>query len=80
MVDYGGKMPELQDRLCSFVKQCEKVVLWYALFSGIACFNKSMHSFTVHYRRLCLVFTSKLSSVMDTRLKTMYKYETCAEW
>ncbi|KAI5653499.1 hypothetical protein M9H77_30686 [Catharanthus roseus] len=24
MVDYGGKMPELQDRLCSFVKQCEK--------------------------------------------------------
>lgn len=25
MIDYGGKMPELQERLCSFLKQCQKV-------------------------------------------------------
>lgn len=25
MVDYGGKMPELQERLCTLLKLCQKV-------------------------------------------------------
>lgn len=28
MVDYGGKMPELQDRLCTLLKLCRKVSLF----------------------------------------------------
>lgn len=27
MVDYGGKMPELGDQLCAFLKHCRKVTL-----------------------------------------------------
>ncbi|CAK9168175.1 unnamed protein product [Ilex paraguariensis] len=26
MVDYGGKMPELKERLCTFLKFCQKEV------------------------------------------------------
>lgn len=27
MIDYGGKMPELQEHLCAFLEHCQKVLL-----------------------------------------------------
>lgn len=28
MVDYGGKMPELKQHLCAFLKYCQKVAMF----------------------------------------------------
>ena len=37
MVDYGGKMPELQEQLCSFLDSCQKVSVWI----NFTCFTLS---------------------------------------
>jgi hypothetical protein len=41
MVDYGGKMPELQERLCQLMKLIQKVFTLYYLFRfvGTFCFR-----------------------------------------
>lgn len=47
MIDYGGKMPELQERFCTLLKLCQKVSVFNTSLISIAAAAVIVHTETI---------------------------------
>ncbi|OMO68015.1 hypothetical protein CCACVL1_20136 [Corchorus capsularis] len=62
MIDYGGKMPELQERLCAFLEHCQKEA---SIFEQLRVMIIEEMIYLVHVEEMAKYVSSSLSSEVE---------------